>query len=517
MAVKRVQFNNIVQNQLPNYVRDDFPLVAEFLKSYYQGQEYQGGPIDLIQNIDQYTKISEQTNQVSSTILDGDITSFATTIPVQGFPYGTKGFPDSYGLIKIDNEVITYTGKTDTSFTGCVRGFVGVTSYQEEADPEQLVFSETSAAAHEGNLYDATTGRKTRSGATIENLSVLFLEEFLTKTKNQLLPGLEERTLTTNLNQNVFIKQSKNFYSSKGTDKSFEILFRALYDKNVEIIRPRDFLFTPSNANYRITNDLVVEPYEGDPMDLDQATLYQDSWKGIEKAYGPVTNIEKINVAIGETYYRMSLDAGYNRDIRVDGAIYGAFSIHPKTKVIGDIAIGASFIDVDSTVGFAHSGNLDVIYSDSSAGIVSYTSKSINEFFGVSNVVGIISDKSNVGIDTYAYGSAFNDATKTIKVKVTSILNKLDYPDNTYYYSRGDTAKIRSLGIRDNKFKSRDWFYNCSPVYKVHSIELLDASDWTYKVNLSKLHYFRIGDSASITGPDGVDKATTSGRANGTV
>ena len=215
MAVKRVQFNNIVQNQLPNYVRDDFPLVAEFLKSYYQGQEYQGGPIDLIQNIDQYTKISEQTNQVSSTILDGDITSFATTIPVQGFPYGTKGFPDSYGLIKIDNEVITYTGKTDTSFTGCVRGFVGVTSYQEEADPEQLVFSETSAAAHEGNLYDATTGRKTRSGATIENLSVLFLEEFLTKTKNQLLPGLEERTLTTNLNQNVFIKQSKNFYSSK--------------------------------------------------------------------------------------------------------------------------------------------------------------------------------------------------------------------------------------------------------------------------------------------------------------
>ena len=509
MAVKRVQFNNIVQNQLPNNVRDDFPLVAEFLKSYYQGQEYQGGPIDLIQNIDQYTKISEQTNQVSSTILDGDITSFATTIPVQGFPYGTKGFPDSYGLIKIGNEVITYTGKTDTSFTGCVRGFVGITAYQEEADPEQLVFSETSAAAHEGNLYDATTGRKTRSGATIENLSVLFLEEFLTKTKNQLLPGLEERTLTTNLNQNVFIKQSKNFYSSKGTDKSFEILFRALYDKNVEIIRPRDFLFTPSNANFRITNDLVVEPYEGDPMDLDQATLYQDSWKGIEKAYGPVTNIEKINVAIGETYYRMSLDAGYNRDIRVDGAIYGAFSIHPKTKVIGDIAIGASFIDVDSTVGFAHSGNLDVIYSDSSAGIVSYTSKSINEFFGVSNVVGIISDKSNVGIDTYAYGSAFNDATKTIKVKVTSILNKLDYPDNTYYYSRGDTAKIRSLGIRDNKFKSRDWFYNCSPVYKVHSIELLDASDWTYKVNLSKLHYFRIGDSASITGPDGVDKATT--------
>ena len=60
MSTKKIQFNNIVQNQLPQYVQTDFPLVAEFLKSYYQGQEYQGGPIDLVQNIDDYTKVGEQ-------------------------------------------------------------------------------------------------------------------------------------------------------------------------------------------------------------------------------------------------------------------------------------------------------------------------------------------------------------------------------------------------------------------------------------------------------------------------
>ena len=160
MAVKRVQFSNIVQNQLPAYVVSDFPLVAEFLKSYYQGQEYQSGPIDLIQNIDQYTKISEQTDLISSVTLDADITSYDTTIPVQALPKGTAGFPDSYGLLKIDDEIITYTGKTDTSFTGCIRGFVGISSLKKEADPEQLVFDETTAAAHEGNLFDATTGKR---------------------------------------------------------------------------------------------------------------------------------------------------------------------------------------------------------------------------------------------------------------------------------------------------------------------------------------------------------------------
>ena len=29
----------------------------------------------------------------------------------------TKGFPDEYGLFKIGDEIITYTGKTATSFT----------------------------------------------------------------------------------------------------------------------------------------------------------------------------------------------------------------------------------------------------------------------------------------------------------------------------------------------------------------------------------------------------------------
>ena len=64
MAEKRIQFSNIVQNQLPDYTKTEFPLVSDFLKQYYLGLEYQGGPIDLVQNIDQYIKISEQTNLI---------------------------------------------------------------------------------------------------------------------------------------------------------------------------------------------------------------------------------------------------------------------------------------------------------------------------------------------------------------------------------------------------------------------------------------------------------------------
>ena len=249
MAVKRVQFNNIVQNQLPEYVRDEFPLVSEFLKTYYQANEYQGAPSDLIQNIDQYSKIDELTNVVDKVSLNSDITEIDETINVDmtSYPQGTEGFPDSYGLLKIDNEIITYTGKTDISFTGCVRGFCGISSYKEETNPDVLVFNSTTSEEH-------------TKGSEITNLSTLFLKQFLLKTKYQLLPGLEDRSLHSDLNQNIFIKQAKDFYLSKGTDRSFEILFKALYNEDVSVLKPREQLFTPSNAQYRITKDLIVEP-----------------------------------------------------------------------------------------------------------------------------------------------------------------------------------------------------------------------------------------------------------------
>ena len=80
MTEKRIQFSNIVYNQLPAYVREEFPLVAEFLYQYYLSQEFKGAPIDLIQNIDQYIKLDQLANQIDSTILLNDISSIDDTI-----------------------------------------------------------------------------------------------------------------------------------------------------------------------------------------------------------------------------------------------------------------------------------------------------------------------------------------------------------------------------------------------------------------------------------------------------
>ena len=116
----RVKVQQIIDSQLPEYVLDESPKAVDFLKQYYIGQEYQGGPIDITDNLDQYLKLDNLTPEVvvGLTTLSVGISTSDTTISVTN----TKGFPENYGLLKINDEVITYTGLTTNTFTGCIRG-----------------------------------------------------------------------------------------------------------------------------------------------------------------------------------------------------------------------------------------------------------------------------------------------------------------------------------------------------------------------------------------------------------
>ena len=102
MTVDRVKFQEIVSSQLPQYVREDFPLLTDFLEQYYVSQEYESGPVDLINNIDQYVKVENLTNLVTETTLTKSIDFTDTNIEVKN----TVGFSENNGIIQIDNEII---------------------------------------------------------------------------------------------------------------------------------------------------------------------------------------------------------------------------------------------------------------------------------------------------------------------------------------------------------------------------------------------------------------------------
>jgi len=487
MVDSRVKVSSFLENQLPSFVREEFPLVSEFLSQYYRSVENQGQVLDILSNIDQYVKLDTLTSIVESTTLTEDIEAYNDIINVSS----TAGYPDKYGLIQIDSEIITYTSKTQTSFEGCIRGFSGTSSYKSDEKPDLLVFSKTNTDSHS-------------KGSVVNNLSILFLKEFLYKIKYQFNPGFEGREVDKDVNQNIFIKQAKDFYSAKGTDQSFKILFKILYGEDVEVIKPRDYLFQPSDADYGLTKDLVVERIAGSPEELINSTIYQDEIEGLfPYARGTVTNVEKILRGDRE-YYIVSLDFGSNKDIIVSGSVFGNFNVHPKTTLINSVETFAEVLDVDSTIGFPDSGELLVYIDDNTTLLVSYTSKSLTQFFGCSGIDQPLQSGQELFHNSYIYGVS-NEDGETVKMRISGVLSDIRIPENTLYFNKGDSSKIVSLGSKEVDIKFNNWFFNVASGHKVEQLLSLDNFGRSYSVFTVDNHKFKSGDQIKIIASTGVE------------
>ncbi len=491
MAIDRIQLQDLVTSQLPTYVQEDFPLLGEFLQQYYVSQEIDGGTYDLIQNIDQYVKVDELYNLKDSTTLNTDLSFVDTTVGTGASTNFTQGFPEANGLIKIDDEIIFYGNKTTTSFENCIRGFSGITTYIGTNTPDKLEFKSTEAAKHS-------------AGAIIQNLNILFLKEFFKKIKYQFAPGFSERQLASGLDQRNFVFNASSFYDSKGTDQSFKILFQSLYGDEVKVIKPSEFLFRPSSSDYLVTEDYVVEKVQGDPLDLKNLTLFQDS----TKARGTVTNVQKVLYGEGQ-YYQISIDSGYQRDIDLTGTIYGQFEPNPKTQLLGAIGAGTTILDVDSTVGFPiKDGKLTTFDSNGYVLNLTYENKSVDQFFGVltgagKTISGSISDQTNVHLNDYAYAYSGINTSNQIKVRISTTLKDLELNESTYLYNVNDTIRLQSLGMESDIIPSKNWTFNIKTKWDVSRIAILDSTEKKYDISTFDDNFLKRGYEIDLIDPLG--------------
>ena len=472
----RVKAQHIVQNQLPEFILDESPNAVEFLKQYYISQEYQGGPVDIADNLDQYLKLDNLTPEVvvGNVGLTTYIDSNAGIITVTS----TKGFPKKYGLLKIDDEVITYTGITTNTFTGCIRGFSGITSYHQDLNSEELVFSESKRASHTQN-------------SSVQNLSSLFLKEFYIKLKSVLTPGLENIDFVSDLNVGNFMKNARSFYQSKGTDESFRILFNVLYGVTPKVVNLEDYLIKPSSAEFIRREVVVAEAISGDPTRLVGQTIKKYKDDIITSA--SVSEVETFSRR-NKQYFKISLFVGYNEY----SAVEGNFTITPNTKCLEDVEIGSSIISVDSTVAFPKSGT---IFSGDN--VISYTNKSVNQFFDCTGINHKIYLGDDIRSDEIYYGYENGDITKKVELRLTGILSKLVQVSESLKVSEGDDIFVKNLGeiiknpIENKSYKeifANSWIYNTSSRYQIKSI-LGSAFVLSSSIDRSSL---KVGDRVEI-------------------
>jgi hypothetical protein len=472
---KRVKVQQIIESQLPEFILSESPKTLDFLKQYYISQEYQGGPSDLSENLDQYLKLDNLTPEVISgqTNLSTNVSSTAETVEVTS----TKGFPAEYGLFKIGDEIITYTGITTNSFTGCIRGFCGITSYRTDLDAEELIFENSSAESHV-------------SGTTVENLSTRFLKEFYNKLKYSFTPGLENVDFVSDLDVNNFIKEARSLYEAKGTEDSYKILFKVLYGVEPKVIDLEEYLVKPSSASFARRDVIIAERISGDPNNLvGQIVSSTDS-----QTKASVSEVEIFTRSGISTYYKIGLFIGFDeRDL-----IEGTFEIQASTKVISAVPVGSSVITVDSTVGFPNSGKLI-----SGENTIEYTEKTVNQFLGCTGVEEEIGTKSSIRTDTLFVGYENGDITKKVELRITGVLSKFEPLNDILDATEGERIYTKNVGERilnpetdktNKEIFANSWVYNTSSRFEVESIS---GSTFQLKSELDKSS-LKVGDTVDI-------------------
>ena len=486
----RVKIQQIIDNQIPDFVLSENPKFVDFLKQYYISQEYQGGPVDIIDNLDQYLKLDNLIPEVvvGFTTLSAGIGTTATTIDVSS----TKGFPKQYGLLKIDDEIITYTGigTNLTSFTGCIRGFSGITSYRTDLQDEELVFSSSGIVGHATDSY-------------IQNLSSLFLQKFYKKQKFTFTPGLEDSNFDSDLDVGNFIKESRIIYESKGTDESFRILFNALYGEEPKIINLEEYLIKPSDAEYIRRQVAIGDVISGDISKLVGQTLYKADDLDTNASISEIEGFTRVSAASSQPlqYYKISLFVGFDDSTP---AIQGNFKITPSSRVINTVSVGSSIITVDSTVGFGATGTII-------SGInthINYTSKSVNQFYGCTGIDDQINPTDSVRNDEIYFGYENGDITKKVEVRLNGVLSEFNQISKYVDVDEGQIIAVNNLGdLIENPAKDRtdkeifanSWIYNTSVRYQVNDEFTITG------FNPSNLPLYQTIDRSSLKKGDTVD------------
>ena len=460
-SLSRVKIHEVIESQIPEAIDSDNPLLGTFLKQYYISQEFQGGPVDIAENFTDYKSVDflNKDNLTGFTSTSQYVQKKDKTIYVDS----TTGWPSKFGLLKIDNEIITYTGIGSTSFTGCVRGFSGIENSERTNNPEYLTFSSSGISTHAEN-------------AQVKNLSNIFLQKFFKKVKTQISPGFEDRPFTGDLNISNFLRQSKDFYTAKGTEEAYKILFGTLYKENVELIKPQEFLFKPSDAQYSVNDVLICEGVSGEPEKIVNETLTQGN------ASASVFEVENI-VLDGKTFYKVKLSSD---------TILGTFKPLQRTHVTSKVERGDSVIYVDSTVGFAKSSIFTM-----GGRKFSYTDKTLTEFL---NVSGVGTASVGTAVDQGETAIAYPSSTLSRPTELRILNSIVGFEGTGILQQKGSEYKIKSFGTTQKNLRYSEWLENIATKHVIKDFKLISAGN--FEVILTQPHYYKSGDLIEVINQD---------------
>ena len=162
------------------------------------------------------------------------------------------------------------------------------------------------------------------------------------------------------------------------------------------------------------------------------------------------------------------------------------------------VSVGSSIVSVDSTVGFAQTG-----YVLCGINSITYSSKSVNQFFGCTNITENIGIGSDVRADETIFGYEDGDLEKRVDLRITGVLSEFKTISDISSVSEGERIFVKNVGESiPNPSTSRSykqvfansWIYNTSSRYQITEI---NGSTLVLGSSIDKSS-LKVGDKAEI-------------------
>ena len=409
--MKSTTISSLIENQIPNFILEEYPLFKDFLSAYYEQQEVSGGPLDIINNLDSYRNINTYDKNLlkKSTKLNGSINATQSEIVVDS----TAGFPEN-GIIKIDDELISYKSKTDTQFNDVTRGISGNTTLGNLYSETR--FTETSASSH----IDDTR---------VENISNLFIYALIQSFESEYLHGIPEKYLRGEIDKRTLIKNISDFYSAKGTDRSVQFIFNSIITSGeTEVFYPKENTVKASDSDWVNEYVLKVSVLSGNPEDIVGKEIRQTTSSGFASA------------VVDSVYKSQLIDGVQTWDIILfRNTINSQFKVVNQTtleKQIDSTDTVGDKIDVESTFGWDKEGSFYVNQE-----LVEYSSKNIKQF--------VIKSRSSTGTQAAPAKIYSNDlvTSGTVKLFPVGVVYNLFQKETSPYSIEGESVVVGKSGF----------------------------------------------------------------------
>jgi hypothetical protein len=346
---------------LPEYLRDEGPVLELFLKAYFEYLEAEILVLSTVSHIDgianedgtgsiflESATVSPSPDEDSSRILHertGD--SYASPFKIGEYVVGTKS--KSVAKIEVVNGSTLYL--KSISGNGFTEGetVTGRISLQTGIVKS---FKENSILAN-NRLLDYSD---------IDNTTEDFLQYF----QKDFMPNIDLASLQ---NSRLTIKNIKDLYKKKGTEESLQFLMRVLYAQDAEIRYPVKELITVGESGYSQQRKMRVTMTNGIPEANDKVTQYSVDGSGTILAQAI---IENVYVDVGDDNYSFEISNNHVGTF-TEGSTVTILDRDGITTLTATINGIVSDITTGSSTYISHDDSGDILLESGQAAVYSGT------------------------------------------------------------------------------------------------------------------------------------------------